>query len=403
MAQVPGLPRSIASLPARFKGAVGSPTHYRLTVGNLAADVLIDRDGCRVEPPLGKHEVEIKTDPATWRAIDAGRMSGIDAFAERKLFVRGGIERALWFEPSFDRPDAGGTRYDMLNVGRGRCRISALVAGDEDAPPLVLVHGLGATKSSWLSIVPRLARHHRVVALDLPGFGASSKPMAPYDAPWFANQVFVAMDKLGIETASIGGNSMGGRIAMEMALRKPDRVEAIACLCPAAAFSKRPWLRLVRFVRPELTFVAPRIPRNQVAGQLRQLFADPDRLHPDWFDAAVDEFRNIWRDPRARIAFARSLRNIYLDEPEGEDGFWARLSGLDVPALYIYGRHDVLITHHFARKVSKHVPDARVKVWSDCGHVPQIEFPERTSAEMLRHFAAASRRTHPERAAVRTG
>jgi len=401
MAEVPDLPRSIASLPARFKGAVGSPTHYRLTIGKIAADVHIERDGCRVEPPLGKHEVEIKTDPATWRAIDAGRMSGIDAFAERKLFVRGGIERALWFEPSFERPDAGGTRYDIVDAGRGRSHISTLVAGDEDAPPLLLLHGLGATKSSWLTILPRLARHHRVIAIDLPGFGASSKPVAPYDAPWFANQAFVVMDKLGIDSAAVAGNSMGGRIAMEMAMRKPGRVDAIACLCPAAAFSKRPWLRLVRFVRPELTFVTPRIPRGQVASQLRQLFARPDRLHPEWVDAAVDEFRNVWRDPRARIAFARSLRNIYLDEPEGENGFWARLKNLEVPALYIYGKHDVLITHHFARKVESHVDHARVVVWNDCGHVPQIEFPDRTVGELLGHFGSVIRREEPRTA--RTG
>jgi pimeloyl-ACP methyl ester carboxylesterase len=211
------------------------------------------------------------------------------------------------------------------------------------------------------------------------------------------------MDKLGIASAAVTGNSMGGRIAMEMAMRKPHRVDAIACLCPAAAFSERPWLRLVRFVRPELTLVAPRIPRGQVLGQLRQLFADPDRLHPEWYEAAVDEFRTIWREPRARIAFARSLRNIYLDEPEGDHGFWSRLRNLEVPALYIYGKHDVLITHHFARKVARHILHARVLVWNDCGHVPQIEFPDRTVAEMLGHFAAASRRREPRRAAIRTG
>lgn len=403
MAEVPDLPKSIASLPARFTGAVGPPTHYRLSIGDRAADVIVERDRCRVEAPLGKHEVEIKTDAATWRAIDAGRMSGIDAFAEEKLFVRGGIEKALCFEPSFRRPRAGGTSYEMLQVGRGRCRISTLVAGAKDAQPLLLLHGLGATKSSWLSIIPRLARHHRVIAIDIPGFGASSKPIAPYDAPWFANQAFVVLDKLGIESACVAGNSMGGRIAMEMAMRRPHRVDAIACLCPAAAFSERPWLRLVRFVRPELTLVAPRIPRGQVVGQLRQLFADPERLHAEWYEAAVDEFRTIWREPRARIAFARSLRNIYLDEPHGEEGFWARLKELKVPALYVYGKHDVLITHHFARKVSKTVSGARVKVWNDCGHVPQIEFPERTAAEMLSHFAAATGRKRPVRTALRTG
>jgi pimeloyl-ACP methyl ester carboxylesterase len=97
------------------------------------------------------------------------------------------------------------------------------------------------------------------------------------------------------------------------------------------------------------------------------------------------------------------LRNIYLDEPEGEHGFWSRLRSLEVPALFVYGRHDVLITHHFARKVSRHVTHARVNVWNDCGHVPQIEFPERTASQMLGHFATALGRGEPQRAATRTG
>jgi pimeloyl-ACP methyl ester carboxylesterase len=152
----------------------------------------------------------------------------------------------------------------------------------------------------------------------------------------------------------------------------------------------RPGLRLVRFLRPELGVLAKFLPRQQLKENMKQLFADPNCVHETWYEAAIDDFLSTWRDARARLAFLRSLRNIYLDEPLGDDGFWTRLSRLEPPAMYIYGRHDGLITHRFASRVRKTVPHARVNVWSDCGHVPQIEFPERTADEMLRFFKRAT-------------
>ena len=348
--------------------------------------MVVSPDACHVEPCWGDPDVEICTDAHTWKAMYDGRLSGLEAFAARKLVVRGSIEKSLHFEPSFARPDAGGIRYNLDEIKVGRARISALTAGDADAPPLLLIHGLGATKASWLTVVPELARRYRVIALDLPGFGASSKPNARYDAPWFAGRLFGVLDELGHRSALLAGNSMGGRIAMEMAMQRSERVEGIVCLCPAAAFSRRPALQLARLARPELSVLAPRLPRGQVMSGLKQLFARPSRLHDSWYDAAVDDFLSVWRNARARVAFFRSLRNIYLDEPLGDSGFWKRLSQMETPALYVYGKRDTLITHHFSHKMRRTIPHAEVKVWADCGHVPQIEHPERTLAAMLAFF-----------------
>lgn len=368
---------------------MGSPieARYRLNIDDESCEVVVTRDGCHVEPAWGEPDVEICTDAETWTAMDEGRLSGIEAFAERRLVIRGSIERSLHFEPSFERPDGGGIRYCLREIPVGRNRVSALVAGARHAPPLLLLHGLGATKASWLTIVPALARRHRVIVVDLPGFGASSKPNGRYDAAWFADRMFDFLDEVGHDRTLVAGNSMGGRIAMEMALQRPQRVEGIVCLCPAAAFSYRPAVQVVRLLRPELSVFASRLPRSQIVAGLKQLFAKPSRLDDTWYDAAVDDFLSVWRSPRARIAFFRSLRNIYLDEPLGEAGLWKRLSQMEVPALYIYGKHDALITHRFAQKVRRVLPDAEVQVWSDCGHVPQIEFPDRTCRAMLGFFA----------------
>lgn len=385
--------RSIESLPHRFLGDDSLAARFRLHVGRASRDVVVDRGQCEVAKTNGvRPDVEISTSPDTWFEMDDGRLSGLEAFAQRRLTVRGSIEKSLLFEPLFERPQAGALSYSLQRIGAGSVGISALVAGDVYAPPLVLIHGLGATKSSWLPIVPSLARRHRVIALDLPGFGASTKPRGRYDALWFSNQVFALMDALEIDAAAVAGNSMGGRIAQEMALLRPERVDAIACLCPVTAFSRRPALWLVRLLRPELAFFAGKLPRNRIKESLKDLFADAGRVDEEWFEAAVDDFLEVWRSPRARMAFSAAARNIYLDEPDGEVGFWTRLAALSMPALYLFGRQDVLINYRFSRKVKRAVPAARVEVWNNCGHVPQIEHPERAAESLANFFAASTKR-----------
>ncbi len=265
-----------------------------------------------------------------------------------------------------------------------------LVAGRQEAPPLLLLHGLGGTNSSWLPVVPELAKRYQVFAIDFPGFGASSKPYGRYDAHWFSDHMFKLMDELEIDSSLIAGNSMGGRVAMEMAMASPERVDAIACLCPSTAFSRRPFALLARLSRPEWGVAALRLPRSNLIEGLRSMFADASRLEPEWFEAAIDDFLDTWKSPRARYAFFAAARRIYLEEPYGEAGFWSRLRALDTPSLFVYGAHDPLITARFGSRVAKALPEAKVEVWKDSGHVPQLEHPERTSRLLNRFFAAST-------------
>jgi pimeloyl-ACP methyl ester carboxylesterase len=384
----------LGELPARFVGGVAVSGRWRLSIGRCKPrDVVVVDGRCRVEPAQGTPDVEIITDSTTWAEIDEGRSSGIEAFEQNRLWVRGSIQRALEFEPLFDRASAGGLRYEIRDVEVGGRAINVLLAGDEAADPLLLIHGLAATKSSWLTIVPELARTHRVMVVDLPGFGYSAKPRARYDAAFFAREMFRFLDALEIDDTFVAGNSMGGWITMEMAMGAPERVRAIACLCPASAFFRRPGVRLVRLIRPELAAAGVFLPRARVKAALKQLFADSGCLDERWYDAAVDEFFTMWKMPRFRIAVAAAARRIYLEEPSGEKGFWARLGALQTPALYIYGGRDVLISSRFAATVTSSLPHAHVEVWDDCGHVPQIEFPERTTQRVLDFFATGAARS----------
>jgi pimeloyl-ACP methyl ester carboxylesterase len=255
-------------------------------------------------------------------------------------------------------------------------------------PDVLLLHGLGGAKSSFFDTAAALSHRYRVHALDLPGFGGSSKPaLAPYGAPYFARALLGAMDALGIERAHLVGNSMGGRVAIEVGLQAPQRVGGLALLSPSVAFVRREWHPLVRLLRPELGVLPHSLGRGRIERQFWALFADRDLVDPSVADIVVDEFERIYRSPGARLAFLASARAIYLERPFGKGGFYPRLSALQPPAMFVWCSHDRLIPPGFQRHVEKWLPGAEQVILDGCGHVPQVERPERTNGLLDRFFS----------------
>jgi pimeloyl-ACP methyl ester carboxylesterase len=398
--------RVFKGLPERYLGAEpGFDATYQVRLGDvghtwevrLTESEATVRDGARRSRP----DVTIHTDSETWLEMREGALSGVEAFSQRRLVARGDLDMAVGFEGRFARPGGRAPLLKLHDVRLPGRTVRTLTMG-EGPSDVLLIHGLGATKSSFFETAAALAPHHRVHAIDLPGFGWSSKPpMAPYSARWFADTVVQVLDELGIERAHLVGNSMGGRVAIEVGLRRPDRVGALALLCPAVAFIKRGWHPLVRVARPEFGLLPHRYPRRAVASQLSSLFYDCDRLDPAAADLVVDDFQRIYGSAGARYAFLMAARNIYLDAPWGKNGFYARLADLEAPALFVWGTHDKLIPAAFKRHVAEWLPTAQQVVIDCCGHVPQIECPELTNP-LLRDFLAVAdtsrRRFVPRRA-----
>ena len=106
-----------------------------------------------------------------------------------------------------------------------------------DGPPLVFVHGLSGCWQNWLENIPHFARRHRVIAIDLPGFGESELPQEDITIPGYGRFVDAFLGEIGVECASIVGNSMGGFIAAEVALSHPGRVEKLALVSAAGVMS----------------------------------------------------------------------------------------------------------------------------------------------------------------------
>lgn len=337
---------------------------------------------CTVTPSsLGDPDVVIGTDAATWLALREGRLSGLDAFAARRLYARGNLDLALAFEGLFALPGGRPPLIGVHQVAVRDVRISTLTAGD-GPEHVICVHGLGSNKTSFFETVAALAPEHTVHAIDLPGFGSSSKPArAAYDASFFADAVRGLMNALGIEEAHLIGNSMGGRVALELALATPERVSSLSLLAPALAFLRRRELvPLVKLIRPELAAIPHPLRQARVRAQFWSMFARPERLDPASADIACDEFCRTYRSRAARIAFYAAARNIYLDAPHGERGLYTRLRELDLPSLFVWGDQDRLIPAAFSRHVGEALPDVRQVILPDCGHVPQVELPHETNA-----------------------
>jgi len=398
---------AFASLPERYLGAdPGFSASYRIELEDLGRGwgVELDADGCRVlDHPGRRTDTVIGTDSATWLELREGDLSGLDAFRSRRLWARGNLDLAVAFEGFFRLPNGRSPLLRIHEVRAGKARISTLSAGD-GLENVILIHGLGGTKSSFYETVSALAKDYTVHAIDLPGFGASSKPLiAPYDAPWFARAVVRFMDAIDVRRAHVVGNSLGGRVALEVGLTAPERVRSLGLLTPSLAWRRhRGFVPIVKLLRPELTVVPHTLTSTVVRRQFWSMFGRPERLHPSVADVAVEEFLASYRDPRARVAFSSAARKIYLEEPDGPGGFWTRLAGLEPPAMFVWGDSDPLVPLAFSRYVSEILPDARQVVLDECGHVPQVELPEDTNG-LLHHFISTAPGAHRARAAARIG
>jgi pimeloyl-ACP methyl ester carboxylesterase len=387
--------KGFRTLPERYLGApAGFDVTYHVRLGDIGHtfEVRCTEHAARVRKGISTRpaDVVIGTDAATWLRLRAGELSAVEAFRERTLYARGELDNAVRFEGLFRLPDGRDPLMRVHDVPLAGRSVSVLTIGDSDSDVL-LIHGLGAAKSSFFDCAALLAEAgHRVHAIDLPGFGGSSKPAtAPYSATWFAKSVCGVMDELDIASAHLVGNSMGGRVALEIGFRRPERVRSIAALCPAVAFVKRDFHPVVRLLRPELGLLPHRLRRGLVERQLWSMFCDPDALDPSVADIVVDEFQRIYGSAGARVAFYASARNIYLDRPFGRGGFYPRLAGLEPPALFVWGSHDKLIPAGFRHHVAEALPGAEQLVLEGCGHVPQVERPEQTAGLLKRLFARA--------------
>jgi pimeloyl-ACP methyl ester carboxylesterase len=393
------------SLPDRYLGAdPGFDATYRITLCDLGRTwevrctsraARVRKGGTRRRP-----DVTLQTDSDTWMRLRRGEFSGVEAFQRRLLAVHGNLDHAIAFEGMFRLVGGRPPLLEIHDVPVGRHRISTLTMGR--GPDVLLLHGLGGTRASLFETAATLSRSYRVHAPDLPGFGSSGKPtLGAYNARWFADIMLGLLDHLEVDRAHVVGNSMGGRIAIELGLVAPERINGLGLLCPAVAWIKRGLHPVVRLLRPEFGLLPHAFRRSTVASQFWRMFHDRDLIDPAVADLVVDEFQRIYHTAGARYALLASARNIYLEAPFGRGGFYRRLADLEPPALFVWGSHDWLVPAAFSRHVRKWLPHAEQVTIERCGHVPQVERPEETNELLLGFFRRVESAQGPARGHVK--
>ena len=252
--------------------------------------------------------------------------------------------------------------------------------GPRQAPPLVLIHGSGASGACWGPVAGALAVRHHVIRVDLPGCG-QSPPAPSYGVPEQAGRVAVLLDDLGLRHVTVAGHSSGGYVATALAEQRPDLVGAIALISTGPgldALLPQPFILRALLAPPLGPLLWPRrsdaMIRRGISATTARPVEIPGDMVADLRTITYRTFRKVLRGNAAYVA-ERSV-------PE-------RLAGLDVPVLVIFGAADPRYEPSSAHQYDA-VPDARVEMLPGVGHVPILEAPGTTSGLLLGFAAAAA-------------
>lgn len=246
----------------------------------------------------------------------------------------------------------------------------------ESGPFLVMVHGLGYGRWGWGEFAELLAGSRRVVLIDNRGIGDSDCPPGPYSVEEMASDVLAVLDDLAIENCDLLGASLGGMIALELALRWPERLNRLVLVAATAGERAVPLPDSTRnLLRGEMN-VTPETPRRLVAGALSPVTL---KRRPGLVDFLLELRRQHPQDPAAWRAQAAASAGFAASRS---------LAVFRKPALVIAGLDDAVIDPAASAHLGEELPDARVELLPDLGHLSFFEAPGRL-ARLVADFLAA--------------
>lgn len=263
-------------------------------------------------------------------------------------------------------------------------RIRYFTAG-ESGPPVVLIHGAGIDSAllSYRSTIIPLSERHRVFAPDLPGYGESDKPEIDYTTEYYTCFIANFMDALRLEKASLVGHSMGGAIALGLALLLPDKTNKLVLVSSYGLGHEIP-RRLFALIFMQIPFLNEVLWKSVAYSRwlakrsMGSAIYDPRTINAELIAAAQ---REVGR-PRSGSAF-RSYQRSEVTKRGLRTGFAEDLSQLTCPTLILHGAQDKLIPLFWAQRAHELISHSKLCVLDDCGHIPQREKPEEFNSAVL--------------------
>ncbi len=263
------------------------------------------------------------------------------------------------WRPRLHRVELPGATVNYAEIGEGE--------------PIVFIHGISGSWQNWLENLPHFGRNRRAIALDLPGFGASPMPSWTIDMPAYGRLLHDFCEKLGIEGATLVGNSMGGLVAAEAVLTAPERFGRLALVSAAGLINtwlphqrgvatSRAWSTFGRPFGAAARFVVTH-PHARYA-MFRFFIRYPGRLRKEL----------LWEQMASGLpapGFADSLDAVI--EYDARD----RLEEIEIPTMIVWGMDDWVISAAAALSYHRRIPHSRLEIFERTGHVPQLERPAR--------------------------
>jgi len=282
------------------------------------------------------------------------------------LALLGVIALAVWLHaPDKPRPGLEAVYPGEYRVVEG-LRLRMRDSGPREAPAVILLHGFGASLETWEPWAQALSADYRVIRIDLPGFGLTGPdPTGDYSDARAIRVLIGLMDQLGIDRASLVGNSLGGRIAWNFAAQHPERLTRLVLVSPDGfaspgfEYDRAPKMPLVMKVLP---YVAPRglLKANLAAG-----YGRPETLS----EATLTRYRDMLLAPGVRRAILARMAQVILKEPG------PTLSRITTPTLLLWGEKDGMIPISNAADYQRYLPDATLVRLPGLGHLPFEEDP----------------------------
>ena len=252
-------------------------------------------------------------------------------------------------------------------------RLRSRDSGPRDAPALVMLHGFGASLDTWDDWAEQLSADHRVIRVALPGFGLTgADPSGEYTDARTIAVLLALLERLGVQRATLIGNSMGGRIAWGFAAAHPDRVSQLVLVSPDGFASPGIEYDKKQDVPLMVRMLPYTLPLFMLRANLEAAYADPSKMT----EAALLRTRDMMLAPGVRRAVIARMEQTVLRDPR------PLLASITAPTLLLWGDKDALIPISNAQDYLAAMPNARLVTLPGIGHVPQEEAPAESLAPL---------------------